>query len=109
MSYVSGNVTPPRNVEPGRTLPCPRPAKAHRIMTDMNADRAGGLLSCRFCGASPNQDVDEALRAMCRCTNCLVDLYERGAWTGVAWRVTKALVERHGAERVAQAAKAAGL
>lgn len=56
-----------------------------------------------FCGASAELEPREACLAMQGCNNCRVDIRLKGQWTGTGWRITQALVEKHGADAIYKA------
>ena len=58
---------------------------------------------CRFCGASADMPLDDALDALINCVNCLSDIQLRGQWTGVGNRIFHELAEAHGRDALADA------
>jgi len=58
-------------------------------------------LTCNFCGANFDKcTLEENLKAIESCTNCIVDLAMRGKWNGIAYNIMVQLIERHGLETV---------
>lgn len=58
-------------------------------------------LHCNHCGADfERNSLEENIRLISGCTNCIADLLSKGKWTGVGHNIMTKLVEKHGLEIV---------
>jgi len=55
---------------------------------------------CQSCGAETGGLLDDTVKRLCGCKNCMVDIGTRGGWVDVGYQILRDLVKRYGKETV---------